>query len=80
LVYEKPEGGSTHCVKPDGHVSWNHEDTFGRETQRDFGIRDMDWEIRNAAYKLLMRTGIESHEAFNALNALQYAGFTLVRE
>lgn len=79
LVWEKPDGGTTSCIKPEGHIRWVHEDGHGNEFTPDFGIEDMDSNIRSSAHVMLRQTGIEEAEIFNVLNALQYAGFTLSR-
>lgn len=81
LVYKKPEGGATHCVKRVGHPGWDHEDFDGNLRDRNFGMpRSLEWEVRDFARKALLQTGLDDEEIFNALNALQYAGVTLSKE
>lgn len=80
VVFERNDGSTTSCIKPVGHIRWTHEDAHGYETDPHFGVQEMSFHIREAAFKILRRTGIEDTEVFNVLNALQYAGFTLSRE
>ena len=78
-VNETPDGVKSSCIKPIGHIRWRHEDSFGRQRDVDFGVQVMDDEIRRVAQLWIRKTGIDEAEIFNVLNALQHAGFTLVR-
>jgi len=74
------EGTTSSCVKPVGHLTYDHEDAFGRVLERGYNVVDMDIQSRNIAARILRLTGLDDSQIFNALNALQYAGFTLIRE
>lgn len=79
-VFESKEDGSTSsCIKPIGHLYSDHEDAFGRILEHGWWVTEMEYRIRIDAQKMLLRTGLDDSQVFNALNALQYAGFTLSR-
>lgn len=44
FVGARPDGSESHCIKPEGHVGWAHEDVFGRERQDALVFRL--WTIR----------------------------------
>lgn len=80
-LFQDPDNGTTSsCIKPIGHVYSEHEDANGCILDRVFKVSNVEPRIRSDAFRILRQTGIEESEIFNVLNALQYAGFELVRE
>lgn len=73
VVFEYEDGAKSHCIKPVHHISWDHEDFDQHLKDRDFETRTMDDELRRKAHRILMQTGLESEQVYNALNALYYA-------
>lgn len=79
-VYTKPEGGYTTCVKPIGHKTSSCEDYEGTVTRRGFYPQNLDEQTRWDLSEVLKRTGLDSEQTYNALNAMLYAGFKVTRE
>lgn len=80
LVVEKPEGGSTSCILPVSHRHWDHRDWNGT-VRSDFGyVEDIPAQIRDFARKVLLRTGLDEEQVYNALNALLYAQIKIDKE
>lgn len=79
LVYEKPEGGVTSCVKPLGHKTWGHEDYEGRVN--DVGVpQTLDSQTSEEIRRILRRTGLDFEQVYNAMNALQVHGIKMTKE
>lgn len=80
VVFEKPEGGATTCIKPLHHKTWEHEDWEGRTRDRDIEkTRELDERVQSTARNLLTRSGLDLTEVYNALNALHCGNIKLVR-
>lgn len=81
VVVSNDDGSTTICVKPKHHPTWEHEDFEGRTREADIKfVADLDYRTRNRARNVLMRTGLNDEQVFNALNALFYDGVKLVKE
>lgn len=80
-VWESKEDGTkSSCIKPRGHLYSDHEDVYGHLLQYGYHVVEVPSRIRNDARQMLLNTGLDDAQVFNALNALQHAGFTLERE
>lgn len=80
-VFESKEDGSrSSCVKPAGHIYWEHEDAWGRTLDPSFGVMEMNAKVRNDLTRVLRRTGLDEGEIFNTLNAIECSGYKISLE
>lgn len=75
-VRENDDGGTT-CILPEAWRHNTHKDHEGSIKEAGFSLQPYPQVVRERAYKLLQRTGLEPKEIFNALNALEVSGIVL---
>lgn len=77
IVTEFEEDVTT-CVKRMDHPTWDHEDWNGTVRMGEFSYSTTFSEaVRNSAKNALVRSGLDVTQAYNALNSLAYARFSL---
>lgn len=76
-VVDELEGGSTsHCVLW-MHHAYEHEDTRGVRRGRVYHTATYDDHVQSIFRNVLLKTGLEHVQVYNAMNALQMAGLQL---